>query len=563
MTSELTSAGGGNADRAGGESAAAGASDMTARPGARAGGLTRRLALRYEQLTPARAMILVLVLGALARCAHLIVFGMDQPLVMGGLFLQFAEQIAANGFLLPDSIHYYTEGGLPFLYPPLAFYLLALPIHVFGLPEGPVINLLPVLISVISIYLFYMLARRVLPSWRQAALAAFLFALLPNAMAEQMEAAGLAESLGTAMLLFFLISIVDLYSAANLRRALLCGFALGLCALSSPGSAVGGALTAVMFALFFYVKHGAPRGEKLRLIAVIAVTSLIVASPYLLHVLNTGAQTFAAAFANEMQAESLSGETLWTRLWSLVTEFPLIHPQVFLWQFLAALGLVLALVNSRARMAAVWVLALFLLVPREGRWLIAPGAAFLTLLAFQTLFERARSRLPREAHAWALGVCALIILFGLFPYGTPLRAAFGGYASFSQSAVLREDAFAAFDWVRENTPDESRVLMITNDYTLEQAPHEMRRTVINVVWGTEFEPAKWRRISAVNKDLINCTGTAAACVLEAASALDANMPLFVVAHQSWLDDRSTNTDGLLLVHRQGKLAIFRLWPEPD
>ncbi|MFP3943740.1 MAG: hypothetical protein ACLFWF_07595 [Alphaproteobacteria bacterium] len=537
-------------------------SETAAAARGRGGALGRRLVRRYEQFTPARALFLVLVLGALARCAHLLVFGVDQPLVMGGLFLQFAEEIAANGFLLPERIPYYSEGGLPFLYPPLAFYLLALPVHVFGLPEGPVINLLPVLISLFSIWLFYRLARRVLPSWRQAALGAFLFALLPNAMAEQMEAAGLAESLGTAMLLFFLITLADFYSAPGLRRALLSGCALGLCALSSPGSAVGGALTAVLFAGFFWWKHAAPRAEKLRGIGVIAAASLLVASPWLLHVATVGAETFAEAFATEMRTESLTGGTVWTRLWSLVTEFPLVYPPVFLWQFLAGLGLLAALVDSRTRIVAVWTLAVFLLVPREGRWLIAPGVAFLALLAFQTLFERARRRLPREGHAWAIAVCVLTVLFLLFPYGTPLRAAFGTYTSFGQSVVLREDAFAAFDWIGQNTPEDARLLVVANDYTLEQAPHETRRTVINVLWGSEFQRAQWTRINTANEELIDCTGAARECVVQAAETLNAKMPLYVLARSSWLEERNAGPEGLLLLHKQGKLAVLRLWPEP-
>lgn len=534
--------------------------DTAARRGGFRSALARRLVLRYEQLTPVRAMVLVLVLGTLARSAHLMVFEIDRPLVMGGLFLEFAEQIAANGFVLPERIPYFTEGGLPFLYPPLAFYLLAFLIHGLGLPEGPVINVLPVLISIGSIYLFYMLARRVLPSWRQAALAAFLFAMLPNAMAEQVEAAGLAESLGTAMLVFFLITLSDLFSAPGLRRAHLCGLALGLCALSAPGSAVGGALSAILFAGFFYLKHGAPRSEKLRLIAVIAAISVLVASPYLIHVLMTGGETFAAAFANEMERESLSQETLWGRAWSLFTEFPMVHPPVFLWQFLACAGLLAATTHSRARAVAVWTLAVFLLVPREGRWLVAPGVAFLSLLAFQALFERARRRLPREGHAWAAAVCVLIVLFALFPYATPLRAAFGTYTTFAQSVVLRDDAQAAFLWMRANTPENARVLVITDNYTLEQAPREMRRTVINVLWGSEFQPAKWNLMSNTNKELIECAGSADTCVAAAAVALGARTPLYVLAHSSWLEQRNSESDGLVRLHEAGRLTIFRVRP---
>jgi hypothetical protein len=334
--------------------------------------------------------------------------------------------------------------------------------------------------------------------------------------------------------------------------------------LSAPGSAVGGALTAVIFAVWFWLRHGAGPGEKLRLTIAAAGVSLFVAAPWLLHVLGTGAGTFATAFANEMRTESLTGATPLSRLWSLVTDFPLVYPQVFLWQLLVGIGLLAAAAHPRARPAALWTLAVFVLVPREGRWLVAPGLAFLALLAVQTLFEEARRRLPRESRAWTACVVLLVLLFALFPYGSPLRAAYGDYTSFAQAASLRDNAFSAFGWLRDHTPEHARVLVVTNDHTLEQAPHEAHRTVINVLWGSEFEPAKWNRIVRTNRELFTCAGTAEACVLEALRALDARMmPLYVLADSTWLEERSGPSEGLILLHVEGELSIFRLWPEPE
>ncbi len=82
------------------------------------------------------------------------------------------------------------------------------------------------------------------------------------------------------------------------------------------------------------------------------------------------------------------------------------------------------------------------------------------------------------------------------------------------------------------------------------------------MWGSEFEPEKWDRIRAANDDLFDCTGTAGTCVLEAVEALNAKMPLYVLAQSDWLERHSGPPEGLMLLHREGKLVIFRLWPEP-
>ena len=77
--------------------------------------------------------VLTLLVGSFLRVYHL--FKVDfvhEPFRLGGLFVEFSEQIAQNGFRFPVTIPYYSEGGIPFAYPPLGFYLAGLLASTFG-----------------------------------------------------------------------------------------------------------------------------------------------------------------------------------------------------------------------------------------------------------------------------------------------------------------------------------------------------------------------------------------------------------------------------------------------
>jgi len=57
------------------------------------------------------------------------------PAFGAGLFLQIATEIARHNYHLPATIPYYTASGIPFAYPPLGFYLVAVLHAVTGVPH--------------------------------------------------------------------------------------------------------------------------------------------------------------------------------------------------------------------------------------------------------------------------------------------------------------------------------------------------------------------------------------------------------------------------------------------
>ena len=77
---------------------------------------------------------LLLAASLLLSCPLLLVNALSHPYPLGaaGLFTQMAQQIAAADFRLPLQSPYYGPGSIPFAYPPLGLYLLAVLIKVTG-----------------------------------------------------------------------------------------------------------------------------------------------------------------------------------------------------------------------------------------------------------------------------------------------------------------------------------------------------------------------------------------------------------------------------------------------
>ena len=73
-------------------------------------------------------VILIFLVGLLVRIFPLIMmeFPTEVPYNGGGLYYHFSETILENNFAYPRIIPYYTDNGIPFAYPPLLFYLIAI-----------------------------------------------------------------------------------------------------------------------------------------------------------------------------------------------------------------------------------------------------------------------------------------------------------------------------------------------------------------------------------------------------------------------------------------------------
>ena len=449
---------------------------------------------RGDHLSPRdrRTFVAMLwLLGALIRLIPVLQFpgATRRPFGMGGLYLLFAREILHHGLALPTYIPYYTLGGLPYAYPPLAFYIEALALRWLPVPTFVLVNGLPGLFSCLTVGVFFLLARQLLVEDRPALLATAIYALLPAAFLEHLPGEGLVESLGTLLFIAGILAVVRLNQHPGWREAVLLGLFIGLNLLASPGGAYGLALSVVVLWLFRAGGRRAPLGHLLVAVGI----GLVLSTPYWLTVSlrHTPAIFFRTFFRQHL---NLGG--WWLAKMGLVVEQRLpLSP----WGVVALIGLAAAL-SRREWALPLWCLAVYA-IPREYTYLVAVPLALLAAHglqevilpgAAQPLVEKSGSGRPRR---FAAGLLLLV----LFAWGTLRTFAWEGTLAETANLVTR-DEMAMMDWIHEHTSPQATFLVIGDE--IEWFPVLTERTTLNVIWGSEW--GKDDTVFRLHRDLMAC-----------------------------------------------------------
>jgi hypothetical protein len=286
---------------------------------------------------------LALAAGALVRVVP--VMGTGFPLGDGGLFAQMALDLRANGFIPPETVTFY---GAPWVYPPLALYLLA------AVPGDPVTTLqwLPIVWSVALIAAVWLLAKEIVG--RTAAnLAALAYALLPWGYWWLIQGGGVARALGA------LFAVLAIWAAAQ-KRWLPLGLLAGLTIITHPEAA--------LFALISIAIVWAFRWRSWQVLLA-APVCLLVAGIWLAIILPRlgldGLIHGALSRAGGLGDDSLRKIIVLAELWPAT--------------LLGLLGVAVCLRFRRSRWLILWAIVCMLLPGAIGRWVAVPWAILIGL----------------------------------------------------------------------------------------------------------------------------------------------------------------------------------------
>jgi hypothetical protein len=89
----------------------------------------------------------IFILGAAVRLAPIV--SLEYPLNDGGLFAQLVDDLLTNCFRLPEFTTY-NQGGIPYAYPPLSFYLAASLVRLLPVSTITGVRLLPAIVSLLT-----------------------------------------------------------------------------------------------------------------------------------------------------------------------------------------------------------------------------------------------------------------------------------------------------------------------------------------------------------------------------------------------------------------------------
>jgi hypothetical protein len=382
------------------------------------------------------------------------------------MFVAMALDVQANHFVLPATTTYNFE-GIPFAYPPLAFYLLAALQSLTHLDVFFLARWLPLLANLGTVALVAVLGRLILkPAWA-VILAPIVFGLLPRSYEWMIMGGGLTRSFGYLLAVAGVVQAIRLARAPGIGRALGCGV-LGALTLATH-------LEEGLFALYSMALAVACFGRDARALVAfigVGVVSAIVSAPWWLTVLTQhGLAPFQAA-------SMTSGWSTPENVLGAVGTF-LSPPSVPLAVVgsLAVLGGVLCALRGEFFLP-VWLVAIFLLTPRSGP---SEGVLPLAMLASIVLVEMvapatlgairqnpimlavqrlqasprvAWSRTP-DAHLLGSTLAIAALLLGVYRLWPQLPL---DRFSLDSLPSGERDAMA---WVASNTPPDAQVLVLS------------------------------------------------------------------------------------------------------
>lgn len=431
-------------------------------------------------------LFLLILLALATRLGHLLYLNPTDFTDKGGLFLEFCRQISKNNYALPDRIPYYSSDGLPFLYPPLIFFIGSLVIDTFNIAPFVFINLAPPVISLISVICFYFLSIRIFENPKKALLATLIFILIPNAIREQVDTEGLAESAGTLGIVGLGYILHRLYAKPIISIAVVSGVVFGLNVLSSPGGAYGASITGVFFSFLFIVfNKKVSLTKKLCLLAVSVTITVALSSLYLLQIF--------PHLKLVMDAFNLqTGDGFVWRLIVLLKDFK-ISSGPPIWSMLCVLGFFYSLRYPRYLIYSLWSILILVMVAREGEWFIAPAAAVtatlgLTLITDLFIPKPTIQDMTMQIHKFvpAIIIAYLILLWPLY---TPLKVALGRDTTQIEAMHFwRKGADKTFSWAKSSLKIEDSLIFIGNPILREWAPYFTQKNILNVPEGTELDP---------------------------------------------------------------------------
>lgn len=113
------------------------------------------------------------------------------------------------------------------------------------------------------------------------------------------------------------------------------------------------------------------------------------------------------------------------------------------------------------------------------------------------------------------------------------------------------------DWAQANTPEEGKFIVLARSQVKEWTPHIARRTVLNMPYGSEWDPDERKEINVLEQALIGCADFD--CIQESVSSTMGYREVFVFVERHRLSK--------LLSHNCGegncRTAFELLWQNDE
>ncbi|RDI69801.1 ArnT family glycosyltransferase [Halopelagius longus] len=443
-----------------------------------------------------RWLTLALIPSLVAVCVYLATN--PYPAYGAGLYTQIAEEIIAGGYAPPARIPGYTADGVPFAYPPLQFYVLAVLIDIGGDPVT-ISRFLPSVAVVAAQIPLYLLARDYTGSRPAGAATAAAVALNPQILQWHISAGGVVRAFAYLYALTAIYAGYHVFTSGN-RRAVVGGlFAFGLTLLTHPTYSL---FVVATYLLLWAVLDRSPRG--LVLGAIVGVGGTVVAAPWLAWMASVhGVETFTSAASTHGGigggvSTLLDGISIYTAIPLAAAAYLLVRREWFL---------------------SAWVVAAELLF-QQPRFVYTAGTFAIVAVGLDAA-GRIRALDPAGSRSvdWRAVGAAAVILAGTVCGGAYLAYEMTLVTDPTTPEFLDDEAVAAMEWAATETPEDATFVVLGD--AAEWFPAEAERTILVGPWGVEWEGAeRYEPQLGAYTNVSACQS--ATCVEETAATVGAN-----------------------------------------
>lgn len=442
------------------------------------------------------------------------------PLNDGGLFYKMMLDLQANHFVLPMFTSY-NHANIPFAYPPFAFYFYT---TISELSHISLLNLMqfgPAIISTLSVPAFFLLAREILDKQSQAVLSTLIFAFVPRGFDWLIMGGGITRSLGLLFALLAIRQAILLFSSPSTKNTTLMILCSGLVILTHPEAAIH---TCIASILIFAWKDFTISGFKRAVI--VAVGVLVISAPWWIVIVSRhGISPFAAILSSAGQdSDDLIARVLVLFRFDFTDE-----PFLTLTSVFSLIGLFGAIAQKKL-ILPIWLFLIQMIEPRGGSLYIMLPISMLSGIALD-LFILPILQTPSDSTqryaAFRVNPQRAFIGF-IFLYG--MLSASTVTSKISQQLTLTQSDLAALQWVKENTSENGRFILLTqgvplNDATSEWFPSLTERASLATIFGYEWiNDGNFGRRVLSYEELQQCAVEGQACLeqWELKSHLDFN-----------------------------------------
>ncbi len=455
------------------------------------------------------------------------------PVNDGGLFYVMVRAIQENNFQLPLFVQY-NGHDIPFAYPPLAFFIGAFLSSILRVSAIEILRWLPAVVLIATIPAFYSLAKNILNSSFEAGIATLIFAFTPRAMTWLIMGGGLTRSFGLLFLLLANASVYRLFVDGKKRELVLSILFSALVVLTHPETTIH----AIGFSLLFWLFKGRNKAGTLNALYVGLGTLALSTAWWIPMLLRFGLDPMLAAT-----------QTGFHSILSLLPIFTVLtdEPLMTLIAVLGMIGFATRLAQKDYLLPAAYILP-FIVEPRSApTFAMIPFAMLAGIALTDIILPTPKKTNPRVA-------LAVMFFIGFYLLGSTLY--FGTQLAGTTVSMANREAF---DWVKSNTPLESRFLVLTGENDLfcdgvsEWFPALTGRVSLTTIQGTEWLPGKFSVAVSTQPTIQNCLSgdDALRCIEQTAKRANLQYDFIYIARQSTIKNLcrviSTTTRGDSLI----------------